>query len=100
MELFGKFFIGAVFWILLVLYGAWGYSYSWNLIVPKLFDLPTITMLQAWVAVFVFSVLTCHTTKNHDDDIKLSPFVQSIVFGYTKVTITVLFALLVKGFFL
>jgi len=100
MELFGKFILGLFFWVLLVWFGAWGYSVSWNMVIPTLFGLPAITMIQAWVAVFVASVLTSHGVLPPDKDMDLPPIVQNLIYGYVKVIVTLLFALIVKGFFL
>lgn len=100
MELFGKFILGFAFLILLTFYSAWGYSTSWNMVIPAVFGFSKITMLQAWVATLVFSVLTSHSMNTADPDMKVSPFIQSLIFGFVKVTLTLIFALIIKAFFI
>jgi hypothetical protein len=95
MELFVKIFAGMVFFILAIFYSALGYETAWNWVMPKLYNLPEITMLQAYVGAFLISL-----THQPDWNEVENSITKNLSYGFMKVTIVILVAWIIKTFFL
>lgn len=98
MELFGKIVMVVVISIIIAFFSAACYSLAWNMVVPTLFGLSPITMLQAYVATFAIGVVTLnHVSKEKDFE---SAYISGIALSITKAAMSVLVAFIVKVVFL
>ena len=96
METLVKVVLGSVMFFGLIFFSAWGYSTAWNMIVPAIFGVGTITMLQAYVGASIIAITTQHVGK--PDNTPSFFFLMGA--GYTRVAVVLLFALIVKTFFI
>jgi len=94
MDTTAKWVLGIAAYFGLIFFGAYGYAWSWNAVVPALYGVGTVTMLQAWVASFVVSILTARATN------KDTNWAELMLSGYVRVLFVMLVALIVKTWFL
>jgi hypothetical protein len=90
MEKTIKIVLGIVFTVILVFFWAWAAAHSWNLIMPDLYGVPRVTMLQAYVGSTLVAVLTFKATKADQD------YTFSLVTGFMRCILVVIFAYIVR----
>jgi hypothetical protein len=89
-EKFGRFVAYAIFTVILIFAWAWVASHAWNLIMPDLFNVPRITMLQAYVANVALALVTFKASKADSD------YAFSLAAGFVKCVLTLAVAYIVK----
>jgi len=99
MHIFGGFVLALFALIVNAFFMSWSYSTAWNMVIPQLFGVTTITMLQAYIASVVLGLMTHHYVAAQKQEFG-STMVQSISFSIGKSIAALLIALIVKTFFL
>lgn len=98
MEKIGIIIFGFVAVVVLVFFNAWCYATSWNMVMPSLYGVPTITMLQAYVAVFAIAMVTMNRTPETGEEENV--LLKNIIFDVFKSVVVLIFAFVIKGLFL
>lgn len=91
-----KFVVNTVLFIGLIFFTGWGYSTAWNMMMPTLFNAPEVTMLQAYVAVVTLGLVFARLSPTDPK----RPMSYTLGAGYAKVTVILVFAFVIKTFFL
>jgi hypothetical protein len=79
--------------VILAFCSAFVYSHCWNLVMPGLYALPTITMLQAYVAAFTVGVMTLQGTK-------IATIKDTVIAAYGKYVAVLIVAYVVRYCFM